>query len=107
MKMGSDNEFICLIPPASDTPVPAQEDIDHDAILSNGWSLLEPLSGKCLYVRQLAYYSSKNTTEIRLCSTVKRGSLIHTATIKKSDNLKNSLTRNLTQPVICLPSSDV
>lgn len=56
MKMGSDNEFICLIPPARDTPMSPHENIDHDAILSNAWSLLEPLSGKCLYVRPFTFY---------------------------------------------------
>ncbi|OAX43539.1 hypothetical protein K503DRAFT_765756 [Rhizopogon vinicolor AM-OR11-026] len=66
MKMGSDNEFICLIPPSRDTPVPAQENIDHDAILSNGWSLLEPLSGKCLYHRQTWFtYSYCHNQDIR------------------------------------------
>lgn len=58
MKMGPDNEFICLIPPAHNTPIQAQENIDQDAVLRNGWSLLEPLSGKCLYVRYLSRYGS-------------------------------------------------
>ena len=50
MKIGPDNEFLCLIPPARDTGA-AAEDFDGDATLRNSWSLLQPLSGKCLYVR--------------------------------------------------------
>ncbi|KAG1756545.1 uncharacterized protein EDB91DRAFT_1093253 [Suillus paluster] len=66
MKMGSDNQFICLIPPARDTPIQAQDNIDHDAVLRNGWSLLEPLSGKCLYHRQTWFtYSYCHNQEIR------------------------------------------
>jgi hypothetical protein len=107
MKMGSDNEFICLIPPARDTPIPAQENLDHDAILSNGWSLLEPLSGKCLYVGHLAYYQSETSLTICLCSTGSRGSLIHTVTIRKSGSSKNSLAHNLAQAVICFQFIDV
>jgi len=99
MKMGPDNQFICLIPPPRDAPIQAQENIDHDAVLRNGWSLLEPLSGKCLYVRRLACHNSKAIKKIPY-STGKRGSLIHTAIIKKSDSSKNSLTRNLAQQVI-------
>ncbi|KAG2157337.1 hypothetical protein DEU56DRAFT_764059 [Suillus clintonianus] len=66
MKMGPDNEFICLIPPTRDTPIKAQENIDQDAVLRNGWSLLEPLSGKCLYHRQTWFtYSYCHNQEIR------------------------------------------
>ncbi|KAG2349663.1 hypothetical protein BDR05DRAFT_994670 [Suillus weaverae] len=66
MKMGPDNQFICLIPPARDTPIQAQENIDQDAVLRNGWSLLEPLSGKCLYHRQPWFtYSYCHNQEIR------------------------------------------
>ena len=50
MKMGPNNEFLCLIPPAGETAA-ATHDFDGDAALRNSWSLLQPLSGKCLYVR--------------------------------------------------------
>lgn len=50
MKIGPSNEFLCLIPPARDAGA-ATEDFDGDATLRNSWSLLQPLSGKCLYVR--------------------------------------------------------
>ncbi|KAG2078086.1 hypothetical protein BDR04DRAFT_1000067 [Suillus decipiens] len=66
MKMGPDNQFICLIPPARDAPIQVQENIDQDAVLRNGWSLLEPLSGKCLYHRQTWFtYSYCHNQEIR------------------------------------------
>lgn len=66
MKMGPDNEFICLIPPSHNTPIQPQENIDQDAVLRNGWSLLEPLSGKCLYHRQTWFtYSYCHNQEIR------------------------------------------
>ncbi|KAG2041710.1 hypothetical protein BDR03DRAFT_990735 [Suillus americanus] len=66
MKMGPDNEFICLIPPARDTPIQVQENVDQDTVLRNGWSLLEPLSGKCLYHRQTWFtYSYCHNQEIR------------------------------------------
>ncbi|KAG1877890.1 hypothetical protein DFJ58DRAFT_740492 [Suillus subalutaceus] len=66
MKLGPDNEFICLIPPARDAPIQVQENIDQDAVLRNGWSLLEPLSGKCLYHQQTWFtYSYCHNQEIR------------------------------------------
>ncbi|KAG2116768.1 uncharacterized protein F5147DRAFT_769126 [Suillus discolor] len=66
MKMGPDNDFICLIPPARDVPIQVQENIDQDTVLRNGWSLLEPLSGKCLYYRQSWFtYSYCHNQEIR------------------------------------------
>jgi len=106
MKMGPDNEFICLIPPARDTPIQVQENIDQDVVLRNGWSLLEPLSGKCLYVRYLTCYFLTCGSNISY-STAKRGSHIHTATIKKSDSSRNSLTRNLAQQVRSFPFGGV
>ncbi|KIK10430.1 hypothetical protein PISMIDRAFT_20407 [Pisolithus microcarpus 441] len=49
MKMGPDTNFLCLIPPPRDSsPVP--EELDRSEVIRNGWSLLQPLTGKCLYV---------------------------------------------------------
>ncbi|KAG9318802.1 hypothetical protein JVU11DRAFT_903 [Chiua virens] len=65
MKIGPDNEFLCLIPPAGDAGS-ATEDFDGDATLRNSWSLLQPLSGKCLYHRQTWFtYSYCHNQEIR------------------------------------------
>jgi len=65
MKIGPDNEFLCLVPPARDTGT-STEDFDGDATLRNSWSLLQPLSGKCLYHRQTWFtYSYCHNQEIR------------------------------------------
>ncbi|KIJ16810.1 hypothetical protein PAXINDRAFT_98609 [Paxillus involutus ATCC 200175] len=52
MRMGPNNDFLCLIPPARDIGASAPEEFDGDETLRNSWSLLQPLSGKCLYYRQ-------------------------------------------------------
>lgn len=50
IKLGPEHDFLCLIPPPRDTsPVP--EELDRNEAIRNGWSLLQPLTGKCLYVR--------------------------------------------------------
>lgn len=62
MKIGPDNEFLCLIPPARDTGI-TTEDFDGDATLRNSWSLLQPLSGKCLFVR-LSYLEPRPISDL-------------------------------------------
>jgi protein OS-9 len=52
MKMGPDHSYLCLIPPEPhihDSSFPS-EDSALDVNLLHSWSLLQPLSGKCLYV---------------------------------------------------------
>lgn len=52
MKMGPDDSYICLVPPPIDSPEPAEaEEAPEDVTPVQSWSLLQPLSGKCLYVR--------------------------------------------------------
>lgn len=51
MKLGPDSEYICLIPPSPDAPVHLPEEQQEEATPAQSWSLLQPLSGKCLYVR--------------------------------------------------------
>lgn len=65
MKMGPDADFLCLIPPPRDSsPVP--EELDRSEVIRNGWSLLQPLTGKCLYHRQTWFtYSYCHNREIR------------------------------------------
>ncbi|KIJ68993.1 hypothetical protein HYDPIDRAFT_23859 [Hydnomerulius pinastri MD-312] len=66
MRIGPDNAFLCLIPPARDKGASAPEDLDGDETLRNSWSLLQPLSGKCLYHRQTWFtYSYCHNQEIR------------------------------------------
>ncbi|KAH7889304.1 hypothetical protein F5I97DRAFT_1947704 [Phlebopus sp. FC_14] len=66
MKMGPDNEFLCLILSARDRSPPAPDNFDGDEALRNSWSLLQPLSGRCLYHRQSWFtYSYCHNREIR------------------------------------------
>ncbi|KAI9065159.1 hypothetical protein FKP32DRAFT_1610865 [Trametes sanguinea] len=52
MKLGPKSSFVCLIPPPPQEP-PAVEDPPTDVSTPvHSWSLLQPLSGKCLYHRQ-------------------------------------------------------
>ncbi|CDO71240.1 hypothetical protein BN946_scf184863.g36 [Trametes cinnabarina] len=52
MKMGPKSSFVCLIPPPPQES-PAVEDAATDVTTPvHSWSLLQPLSGKCLYHRQ-------------------------------------------------------
>ncbi|KAI6150383.1 hypothetical protein BKA82DRAFT_4115020 [Pisolithus tinctorius] len=65
MKMGPDSDFLCLIPPPRDSS-PAPEELDRNEAIRNGWSLLQPLTGKCLYHRQTWFtYSYCHNREIR------------------------------------------
>jgi protein OS-9 len=50
MQMGPDDSYICLIPPAPESPA-SQAEEQEDATPAQSWALLKPLSGKCLYVR--------------------------------------------------------
>ncbi|KAJ8457197.1 hypothetical protein ONZ51_g11673 [Trametes cubensis] len=53
MKFGPKSSFVCLIPPPPQDDPPAIEDTATDvATPVHSWSLLQPLSGKCLYHRQ-------------------------------------------------------
>lgn len=92
MKIGPDTDFLCLIPPAGDTGT-TTGDFDGDAALQNSWSLLQPLSGKCLYVRS-PYPEAPSDFNSPPVSIDKHGSPTLIVTITKSDNLKNSHPHN-------------
>lgn len=51
MKMGPRNSYLCLIPPppVDNTSIPTDE--PADVTPAHTWSLLQPLTGSCLYVR--------------------------------------------------------
>ncbi|KAI0647168.1 glucosidase II beta subunit-like protein-domain-containing protein [Trametes meyenii] len=52
MKLGPKSSYVCLIPPPPKEP-PQVEDAATDVSTPvHSWSLLQPLSGKCLYHRQ-------------------------------------------------------
>ncbi|CAA7271783.1 unnamed protein product [Cyclocybe aegerita] len=53
MKMGSRDSYICLIPKSVDNgPALKDEVSDAEVTPARSWSLLQPLSGTCLYHRQ-------------------------------------------------------
>ncbi|KII88615.1 hypothetical protein PLICRDRAFT_698972 [Plicaturopsis crispa FD-325 SS-3] len=65
MKLGPKAAYICFVPPPLETP-PEEEDNDANLTPALGWSLLQPLSGTCLYHRQGWFtYSYCHNQEIR------------------------------------------
>ncbi|TEB31253.1 hypothetical protein FA13DRAFT_1754770 [Coprinellus micaceus] len=68
MKMGSKDSYICYIPKAPDAPSTRQEEAEAeaDATPARSWSLLQPLSGTCIYHRQGWFtYSYCHNEQIR------------------------------------------
>ncbi|KAI8998526.1 hypothetical protein BD414DRAFT_512144 [Trametes punicea] len=66
MKLGPKSSYVCLIPPPPEEP-PAVDDTATDvATPVHSWSLLQPLSGKCLYHRQGWFtYSYCHNSQVR------------------------------------------
>lgn len=51
MKMGPRDSYLCLIPhPSVNIPSLEEDDLDIGVTPARSWSLLQPLSGSCLYV---------------------------------------------------------
>lgn len=67
MKMGPRDSYLCFIPKPLDLPPPPpEEEVDDNVTPAHSWSLLQPLSGTCLYHRQLWFtYSYCHNDEIR------------------------------------------
>ncbi|KAF8163220.1 hypothetical protein B0H34DRAFT_794953 [Crassisporium funariophilum] len=67
MRMGPRDSYICLIPkPLDSIPSFTEEESDVDVTPARSWSLLQPLSGTCLYHRQGWFtYSYCHNDEIR------------------------------------------
>ncbi|KAJ7685098.1 hypothetical protein DFH06DRAFT_1157432 [Mycena polygramma] len=64
LRMGPD-EYLCLIPKPLEPPAP-EDDPDDEPTPAHSWSLLQPLSGTCLYHRQAWFtYSYCHNDEIR------------------------------------------
>ncbi|KAF8894546.1 hypothetical protein BD779DRAFT_1501670 [Infundibulicybe gibba] len=57
MKMGPRDSYLCLIPkPLDNQPSPPEEQQpDEDVTPARSWSLLQPLSGTCLYVGVIVF----------------------------------------------------
>ncbi|KAF8231294.1 hypothetical protein L208DRAFT_1362367 [Tricholoma matsutake] len=68
MKIGPNESYLCLIPkPTVNLPSSSEEDIpDSEMTPGRSWSLLQPLSGTCLYHRQGWFtYSYCHNEQIR------------------------------------------
>ncbi|ETW85776.1 hypothetical protein HETIRDRAFT_309786, partial [Heterobasidion irregulare TC 32-1] len=53
MKLGPRDSYLCLIPPSTvEQNSPAPEDSHTEWTPAQGWSLLQPLTGSCIYHRQ-------------------------------------------------------
>ncbi|KAI0780806.1 glucosidase II beta subunit-like protein-domain-containing protein [Trametes elegans] len=52
MKLGPKASYLCLIPPTPQDPPPVEDTPSDVTTPVHSWSLLQPLSGKCLYHRQ-------------------------------------------------------
>ncbi|KAG6854624.1 hypothetical protein C0991_004226 [Blastosporella zonata] len=69
LKMGPTDSYLCLIPKPGDNvqhPTNEEDSSDFELAPSRSWSLLQPLSGTCLYHRQGWFtYSYCHNQEIR------------------------------------------
>ncbi|KAJ3822923.1 hypothetical protein F5880DRAFT_1570760 [Lentinula raphanica] len=67
MKMGPRDSYLCLIPkPLNLSMSSADDDLDEEITPARSWSLLQPLSGTCLYHRQGWFtYSYCHNDQIR------------------------------------------
>jgi hypothetical protein len=51
MKMGPRDSYLCFIPkPLDNPPIMPEDESNADTTPARSWSLLQPLSGTCLYV---------------------------------------------------------
>ena len=79
MKLGPKSEYLCLIPrPPQESPV-VEEPATEVATPVHSWSLLQPLSGTCLYVSVRLQYELERRRQSPDYSTAKGGS--HTLTV--------------------------
>ncbi|KAJ4488099.1 hypothetical protein J3R30DRAFT_3654443 [Lentinula aciculospora] len=67
MKMGPRDSYLCLVPKALDLSSPSSDyNSDEEITPARSWSLLQPLSGSCLYHRQGWFtYSYCHNDQIR------------------------------------------
>ncbi|KAF8574490.1 hypothetical protein K439DRAFT_1372269 [Ramaria rubella] len=66
MRLGPSKSYVCLIPPAPTLPPPAPEENQTPVTPTHSWSLLQPLSGSCLYHRQAWFtYSYCHNLHVR------------------------------------------
>lgn len=88
--MGSKSSYVCYVPkPSESASTRQQEETETDATPARSWSLLQPLSGTCLYVRPLFAISGCIFICLSPCSIGRAGSHILTVIIKLSVNSKS------------------
>ncbi|KAG7092340.1 hypothetical protein E1B28_008701 [Marasmius oreades] len=75
MKLGPRDSYLCFIPAPLDLPPPPPEvETDDDVATVNSWSLLQPLTGNCLYHRERWFtYSYCHNQEIRQFKELSNG----------------------------------
>lgn len=90
MKMGPKASYLCIIPPPpADNASVSVDESSTDVTPVHSWSLLQPLSGSCLYVRtqhSLLFSSCKELLIRDDVSTSKAGSPMLTVTTPTFDN---------------------
>ncbi|KAF8522194.1 hypothetical protein BU17DRAFT_87289 [Hysterangium stoloniferum] len=66
MRLGPSRSYLCLIPPAPSLPPPPSDEMNAPVTPTHSWSLLQPLSGTCLYHRQAWFtYSYCHNQHVR------------------------------------------
>ncbi|KAK0210661.1 hypothetical protein DFS33DRAFT_1252254 [Desarmillaria ectypa] len=101
MKLGPRDSYLCLIPPPllppSESPLPPSQ--EEDVTPAHSWSLLQPLSGSCLYHRQGWFtYSYCHNNEIRQFKELMHGHAHATTPVPLSKTLWESYTLGKAPP---------
>ena len=87
MKLGPRDSYLCLIPPSTEQNSPAPEDSHTEWTPAQGWSLLQPLTGSCIYVRPSLGLSIPHRAILDAASSIdKAGSHTPTVTTHMSVN---------------------
>ena len=76
MRMGSKDLYLCLIPnPLDRVPSVTQDDVSEleETTPSRSWSLLQPLSGTCLYVGPFSVRQERALAYLRLYPKHRQG----------------------------------
>lgn len=66
MNLSGKNPYVCLIPPPIESHTHPVEEPQLEANPAQTWSLLQPLSGSCLYVR--AHVVQTHSSSVSYCT---------------------------------------
>lgn len=102
MKMGPRDSYLCFIPAPLDLPPPSvEEEVDDNVTPAHSWSLLQPLSGTCLYVCCCVHSSRRCFILTYVHESIANCGLpIHIATTTRYANLRPYPSPNPTPQVI-------